>query len=190
MVTISIATIYLILTTLTGLVGWILAFYNHSSINDYKKSSDEAIKKLIESQTLDKQRIEAAWTAKYEDLQTLLKDTESVHKVQIGTLIDKHEYDISKLEQDHETELTELSELADNKLKELEKGLQADVELYEKYIENIGNLIKVSKDVIDQVDARGSYRTDDELETFFEALKSIQLELDKFQVETNSNEQP
>jgi len=197
MITINIYTIYLILSILAGLVGWVLAFYNHSSIAKYKKEFEEALlkreedfnvafSKLIETQTLDKQRIEDSWTVKYETLQTLLKDTESIHKVQVDTLSEKHVYDISKLEQDHETELTELSELADNKFKELEKGLQADVELYEKYIENIGNLIKVSKDVIDQVDSRGSYRTDDELETFFEALKSIQLELDKFQIEISN----
>lgn len=186
MVTININTIYLIFSILVGLVGWFLAFYNHSLNSRYRDESDEAIKKLIEAQTQDKERLGASWTTKYKELQTQLSDKDQEHAREISVLIEQQKIELEIRDQSHETELTELSELADNKFKELEKGLQADVELYEKYIENIGNLIKVSKDVIDQVDSRGSYRTDDELETFFEALKSIQLELDKFQIEISN----
>lgn len=188
MITINIYVIYIILAIVLGIVGWVFAFHNHSSISKYKKEFDEATLKLIEAQEKDKMKIETSWEGKYEDIVEHLNEKVSEHSREISEMLHQNELNIKALEQEHEVNLTELSELADNKLKELQEGLQAEVETYEKYIQNIGILIKMSRDVINQVDAREVYRTDDELEVFFNALKSIQEELDKFQVEISDEQ--
>ena len=87
------------------------------------------------------------------------------------------------LETSHEKELNEIATLAENKIKDIEKDLLSTVELYEKYITSIDTLIQLSHQKIKEVDAKGSYSSDDEVGFFFQTLKSIQLELDKFQIQ-------
>ena len=102
---------------------------------------------------------------------------------QYKTLSDKFKQDLSKIESDNDSELKELSDLADSRIKELENEYIPAIELYEKYITSIDMLIQVSSQKIREVDAKGSFKTDDEVEFFFETLKEIQANLDKFQIE-------
>ena len=48
---------------------------------------------------------------------------------------------------------------------------------------SISTLIQISHQKIQEADVRGMFQTDDEIQFFFETLKGIQLELDKFTVE-------
>lgn len=57
------------------------------------------------------------------------------------------------------------------------------LESYEQYILNLSNLIEESNKVIDVVDSKGHFRTDDEIEVFFQALKTIQSRLNEFTLE-------
>jgi len=125
MITITLNQIITILISLVAIVGWGLAFWYHSNIDNSKKD----------------------------------------------------------LETSHEKELNEIATLAENKIKDIEKDLLSTVELYEKYITSIDTLIQLSHQKIKEVDAKGSYSSDDEVGFFFQTLKSIQLELDKFQIQ-------
>lgn len=52
--------------------------------------------------------------------------------------------------------------------------LEQKVITYESYLESISETIKVSKENIDFLDAEGLYQTGDQLQTFFEMIKTTQ----------------
>jgi hypothetical protein len=121
----------------------------------------------------------AGWTVAYRQYKTISdKFNLDLSKVKSDNLAD-----LARIESENESELKELSDLADSRIKQLEQEYIPAIDLYEKYITNIDMLIQVSSQKIKEVDARGSYKTDDEVEFFFDALKDIQANLDKFQIE-------
>ena len=51
-----------------------------------------------------------------------------------------------------------------------------------EYLEELEELITTADNIINVVDHRGHFRTDDEVETFFEALKEIRNKLVEFNI--------
>lgn len=62
------------------------------------------------------------------------------------------------------------------------------LENYEEYMAQITELIEKSDITIKQVDSNGHFSSDDEVGDFFEALKAIQLALNKFSVKNMTSE--
>ncbi len=62
------------------------------------------------------------------------------------------------------------------------------LESYEEYMATITELIEKSNRTIQQVDANGHFSSDDEVGTFFEALKAIQTALNEFSVKNMTSE--
>ncbi len=68
-------------------------------------------------------------------------------------------------------------------------NLLKKVELYEdiiedqtKYLKNLSNLIEESEEYLKKLDDRGVFQSDDEIGTFFNNLKAVQDELNKFKL--------
>ena len=72
------------------------------------------------------------------------------------------------------------------------RNLLIKVEKYEdvtidqtQYLQNISNLIGDSKKHLSKLDERGVFQSDDEVGLFFESMKSIQEELDRYMLPQN-----
>jgi len=72
------------------------------------------------------------------------------------------------------------------------RNLLVKVEKYEditvdqtKYLQNISNLIKDSQKHLQSLDERGVFQSDDEVGYFFEQMKSVQKELDRYMLPEN-----
>lgn len=72
------------------------------------------------------------------------------------------------------------------------RNLLVKVERYEditvdqaKYLQNISDLIKDSQKHLNSLDERGVFRSDDEVGYFFEQMKSVQKELDRYMLPEN-----
>lgn len=74
-----------------------------------------------------------------------------------------------------------------NLLKALEKHEDL-VELQSNTLLNISKTIAESKDYLRMLDERGIFEADDEVGTFFQGMKDVQDELNKYVIEVN-NEQ-
>lgn len=74
-----------------------------------------------------------------------------------------------------------------NLFKQVESYEQV-LEGYEEYMAQITELIEKSNSSIKQVDQNGHFSSDDEVGTFFEALKAIQSALNKFSVKNMTSE--
>lgn len=74
-----------------------------------------------------------------------------------------------------------------NLLKALEKH-EDMVELQSNHILSISKLIAESKEYLQTLDERGIFQSDDEVGTFFQAMKDVQEELNKYVLEVQ-NEQ-
>ena len=68
-------------------------------------------------------------------------------------------------------------------------NLLKKVELYEdiiqdqtKYLNNLSSLVETSDKYLKQLDERGVFQSDDEIGTFFNNLKGVQEELNKFKL--------
>ena len=72
------------------------------------------------------------------------------------------------------------------------RNLLLKVEKYEdvtidqtQYLQNISNLIGDSKKHLSKLDERGVFQSDDEVGLFFESMKTIQEELDRYMLPEN-----
>ena len=72
------------------------------------------------------------------------------------------------------------------------RNLLVKVEKYEditvdqtNYLQNISNLIKDSQKHLQSLDERGVFQSDDEVGYFFEQMKSVQKELDRYMLPEN-----
>lgn len=72
------------------------------------------------------------------------------------------------------------------------RNLLVKVEKYEditvdqtKYLQNISNLIKDSQKHLKDLDERGVFQSDDEVGYFFEQMKNVQKELDRYMLPQN-----
>jgi len=72
------------------------------------------------------------------------------------------------------------------------RNLMIKVEKYEdvtidqtKYLQNISNVIKESNKHLNTLDERGVFQSDDEVGLFFQQLKLIQEELDRYMLPEN-----
>lgn len=72
-----------------------------------------------------------------------------------------------------------------NLLKKLE-SYEDIVEFQQKYLESISNTILESRKFINTLDEKGIFQSDDEVGLFFNGLKSIQQDLNKFIIESNN----
>ena len=72
------------------------------------------------------------------------------------------------------------------------RNLLIKVEKYEdvtvdqtQYLQNISNLIGDSKKHLNKLDERGVFQSDDEVGFFFESMKTVQEELDRYMLPEN-----
>lgn len=72
------------------------------------------------------------------------------------------------------------------------RNLLVKVEKYEditvdqtKYLQNISDLIKDSQKHLQSLDERGVFQSDDEVGYFFEQMKNVQKELDRYMLPEN-----
>lgn len=68
-----------------------------------------------------------------------------------------------------------------NLLKKNEK-CEDIIKLYENHIINLSNTIESSEQKIKEVDALGHFRSDDEVNFFFQTLKDLQNQLNNFKI--------
>ena len=75
------------------------------------------------------------------------------------------------------------------------RNLLIQVEQYEditsdqtKYLQNISNLIADSQKHLKSLDERGVFQSDDEVGYFFEQMKNVQKELDRYMLPENYGE--
>lgn len=71
-----------------------------------------------------------------------------------------------------------------NLLKKVEKYEDITVD-QTKYLQNISNLIKDSQKHLKDLDERGVFQSDDEVGYFFEQMKNVQKELDRYMLPQN-----
>ena len=68
-----------------------------------------------------------------------------------------------------------------NLLKKNEKAEDAIIS-YQEYINGLGNTVEFMTKRIDEVDAKGTFKSDDEVGFFFQAIKQLQDILNEFQL--------
>ena len=77
-----------------------------------------------------------------------------------------------------------------NLFKKVEK-LEKIVDSQDQYISKFSNALNSTKQRLDNIDAKGTFESDDEIGWFFESVKTLQRELNEFNINENSrNQQP
>lgn len=77
--------------------------------------------------------------------------------------------------------VTVLSYTTYNLLKKIEKYEDA-IESYKNYMENISNVIKFSDQKLKEIDAKETFKSDDEVGFFFDQIKYLQEQLNDFKL--------
>jgi cell division protein FtsL len=72
-----------------------------------------------------------------------------------------------------------------NLFKKVEK-LEQVVDSQEQYISRFSNTVGYTKKRLDDIDAKGTFESDDEIGWFFESVKTLQRELNDFNINGNS----
>jgi hypothetical protein len=77
-----------------------------------------------------------------------------------------------------------------NLFKKVEK-LESIVDSQQQYIGKFSNTVDYTKKRLDDIDAKGTFESDDEIGWFFESVKTLQRELNDFNINENrGNQQP
>ena len=77
--------------------------------------------------------------------------------------------------------VTVLSYTTYNLLKKIEKYEDA-IESYKNYMENISNVIEFSDQKLKEIDAKETFKSDDEVGFFFDQIKYLQEQLNDFKL--------
>jgi hypothetical protein len=72
-----------------------------------------------------------------------------------------------------------------NLFKKVEK-LEQVVDSQEGYIDRFSSAVGYTKKRLDDIDAKGTFESDDEIGWFFESVKTLQRELNEFNINENS----
>ena len=94
----------------------------------------------------------------------------------------------SVVEVKHEAQLKELEMLFSNqvsKTQEIVNEYESYIAAYQKYFIHLSEIINVSNIRLKQIDAKGSFKSDDEVGFFFKNLQEIQNTLDEFDFTKN-----
>lgn len=75
-----------------------------------------------------------------------------------------------------------------NLFKKVEK-LEKIVDSQDVYIRRFSNTVNSAKNKLDVIDAKGTFESDDEIGWFFESVKTLQRELNDFNINENSRNQ-
>lgn len=77
-----------------------------------------------------------------------------------------------------------------NLFRKVEK-LEKVVDSQEQHIDRFSNAVGYTKKRLDDIDAKGTFESDDEIGWFFESVKTLQRELNDFNINENrGNQQP
>lgn len=77
-----------------------------------------------------------------------------------------------------------------NLFKKVEK-LEGIVDSQQQYVSKFSSTVDYTKKRLDDIDAKGTFESDDEIGWFFESVKTLQRELNDFNINENrGNQQP
>lgn len=77
-----------------------------------------------------------------------------------------------------------------NLFKKVEK-LESIVDSQQQYVNKFSSTVDYTKKRLDDIDAKGTFESDDEIGWFFESVKTLQRELNDFNINENrGNQQP
>lgn len=77
-----------------------------------------------------------------------------------------------------------------NLFKKVEK-LEGIVDSQQQYVNKFSSTVDYTKKRLDDIDAKGTFESDDEIGWFFESVKTLQRELNDFNINENrGNQQP
>ncbi len=89
-----------------------------------------------------------------------------------------------------ESEMKEIEDLAAQKIERVDKTyedvvkkLSAEIEFYQKYIMTLSSAITLTDNKLKELDAKGTFDSDDEIGFFFRSVRDIQKILNDFKVE-------
>jgi hypothetical protein len=74
------------------------------------------------------------------------------------------------------------------KLEDVTFSQEELLKLYENYMNNFSSIIEFSNKKIKEVDAKGSFDSDDEIGFFFKTLKSLQDQLNEFNTKKSNGQ--
>ncbi len=125
---------------------------------------------------------------------SLVKADHMVEKAELEELYTKNNQETSvtyeKEIKSLETQMTELAEIAETKMKEVEEKYETElsrveniIKTYEKYMINFDANLRLAEKNIDEADVTGHFRSDDEVGSFFKALKTIRNNLSNFMID-------
>lgn len=75
-----------------------------------------------------------------------------------------------------------------NLFKKVEK-LEKIVDSQDQYVSKFSNAINYTRQQLDNIDAKGTFESDDEIGWFFESVKTLQKELNEFNTNGNNRNQ-
>jgi hypothetical protein len=190
MITITTSTLIIILVAVVGLVGWVLAYKEYENKIKVEAVSKDAIAKLIESQTKDKQDIETANHAEVKRLKKEYDDLNTDHKSILEDLTVKHKLALDTALETREEEIVETEKLVTDRIEEIESVYRSAIdeqneslELYEKYIRNFDAALTLSDKKLKDLDIRGTFSSDDEIGFFFQSVRGLQGALNNFRID-------
>lgn len=106
-----------------------------------------------------------------------------LYKRFLNKISQEHKEYVSLLDNEHEEQLKELEVLFTKRVEDDEKVIREYEKVIEKfnlYYANLANIIRISNERIQLIDAKGSFKSDDEVGFFFKNLKEIQESLNTF----------
>lgn len=194
MITITTTTLWISLIIALGLIGWFLSWREYEAKVKKDLDSKDAIKKLIDSQIQDKSDL-AKKAA--DDIKRLNeKHAGEVDKINLANseavlkLVKDYEDKLKSAIDVRAEDLEESEKLVKERIDEIQSVYQSAIDdqnasllLYEKYIKNFDACIQLSDKKLKEIDARGTFETDDEVGIFFTNLKYMQQLLNNFKID-------
>ena len=179
MITITTSTLFIIVISLVGLTGWILGYREYDlRIKDANNYENKIL--IVRNDMKD------AISQKEEMHHKALKDLKRDHE----EVVEEYKEQVISLTNSAEEDLLEVENLIKAKIEEIEKVYKEtledqneSLELYEKYIRNFDAIITLSGEKLIELDAKGSFKSDDEIGFFFKGVQDLQTLLNKFKIE-------
>lgn len=108
----------------------------------------------------------------------------------LGYLYYKEKLKVTQYMNGIESEMKEIEDLAAQKIERVDKTyedvvkkLSAEIEFYQKYIMTLSSAITLTDNKLKELDAKGTFDSDDEIGFFFRSVRDIQKILNDFKVE-------
>lgn len=178
-ITITSETLWFIFIGIIAALGWALAYREYTIKNKVISASEKDSAMLTADYARQFSEVKNTCQTRIEELSTAHSGAVKDLEVKLAAALEVRESDLEESEQLVKDRIKEIEDAYKQVLEEQNQSL----ELYEKYIRNFDAAITLSGKKLRDLDAKGSFSSDDEIGFFFTNVSYLQEALNKFKID-------